>query len=96
MERLTLIDHLVGIVEEDAVIAVWEEVDIIVLDPILIQIVQQLQSVLIMHIVIASAVHDQESHVLCQCRHIRDRAVIVTTRVVLRSMHIALGVDRVF
>lgn len=60
----TLINNAIGIVEVDAVIAVWEDMHIVVCDARLIQLVEQLERVLEMHVIVAVAVHDQELHIL--------------------------------
>lgn len=89
---LTLVYNAVGIVEVNAVVAVWEDMNIVVRDAGLIKLVKQLQRVLEMHIVVAVAVHDKELHVLTEGSHVADSRIVIAARVVLRCVHVSLGV----
>lgn len=95
IETLTLVNNAVGIVEVNAVVAVWEDMNIVVRDAGLIKLVKQLQRVLEMHIVVAVAVHDQELHILTEGSHVADSRIVVAARVVLRCVHVSLRVHRV-
>ena len=40
--------------------------------------------------------HDQETDVVMQGSHVRDRGVDISLRVVLRGMHITFSIDRIW
>jgi hypothetical protein len=89
---LTLVNDAIGIVEVDAMVAVWEHMHIIVGNASLIQLVEQLQGVLEVHVVVAVAMHDQEFDILTESSHVADGRIVVTAGVVLRGVHVSLRI----
>lgn len=96
LKVLTIENDLVCVVEVDAVVRVWEEMDIVVFHAREIEFVEQRGSILHMYVVVGNAVHDQETHILGQILDVVDAGVVVASWVVLRSVHVPLRVDGVW
>lgn len=62
--KLTLIYDSISIMEVNAMIRVREKVHIVVLHICKVQLIQQTQSILEMHIIISNTMHDQKPDIL--------------------------------
>ena len=79
----------------DAMIAIGKHMDVVILDAGQVQLVEQGQRVLHVHVVVGDAVHDEEAHVGPQRRHVADGGICVALWVVLGRVHVAFRVDGV-
>lgn len=77
-------------------IRVRKDMDVVVLDTREIQTVEQGERVLHVDVVVCDAVHDEEADVLRKRGHVADGRVVVACGVVLRAVHVTLGVDGVW
>jgi cell shape-determining protein MreC len=76
-------------------VRIREHVHIIILDAGKVESIEQGQAVLKVHVVIGDAVHEQESDVLLEGRHIGDSGIVESVRIVCGRVHVTLGVDAV-
>jgi hypothetical protein len=69
---------------------------IIILHAREVQLIQQRERVLHVHIVVRDAVHDEEAHVLGEVFDVGNGGVVVARFVVLGHVHVAFGVDGIW
>ena len=69
---------------------------IVVFNPREIKLIEQCERILHVDVVVCYSVHDEESNVLREILNVSDGSVIIASGVVLRRVHVALGVDRVY
>lgn len=93
--RQFIIDNPIGVMEIDTVVAIREDVDVVVLHLREVKLIQQRQRVLHVHIVICDTMHQQEPDVLRKRSDIVDGAAVVSSLVRLWSEHVSFGVDTV-
>lgn len=77
-------------------IAIREGMEIVVLHPLQIELVEEGKGRLHVHVVVAGAVHHEEADVAREAGHVADGGVVVAALVVLRGVHVAFGVDGVW
>lgn len=77
-EKLTFVDESMSIMEENAVVRIWEDLHIIVVDVRQVQLVEQDECVLQMDVVVCDAVHDHEAHILAECCSVIDGGIVVS------------------
>ena len=85
-----------AIVEIDAVVGIWEDMDIIVVNTCQIQFVEQVKRILQVHVVVRYTVHHQKPNIILECCHVGDSGVVVARRVVVGCVHVAFCIDGVW
>ncbi|CAH0055364.1 unnamed protein product [Clonostachys solani] len=93
--ELTIVHDTIGVVEVDAVVAVGEDVDVVVLDAGEVEGVEEPEGILEVDVVVGDAVHEEEADVPAEGGGVGDAGGGVAVPVVLGLAHVALGVDAV-
>ena len=78
--------------EIDAVIRVREGVEIVVLHAREVELVEQRERALHVHVVVAGAVHHQEADIALEAGHVADCGIFVAAGVVLGGVHIPFSI----
>ena len=89
----TVVNHLVRVMKINAMIRIWENMNIVVLDAREVESIQEGERILHVDIVICYTVHHKKAHVTLESGHICDGRVQVAFRIVLGRVHVALGVN---
>lgn len=76
-------------------IRIRENVIIIILNTRKIELVEQGKCVLQVHIIVCDTVHDEEADIARKSGRVGYGSVEIAVGVVLRCVHVALGIDRV-
>ena len=94
-DRLTAINHLIGVVKVYTVVGIREGVEIIVLYSRKIKFIEECQRALHVHVVVGNTMHHEEAYVARESSHVTDGGIVETALIMLWSMHISLGINRV-
>ena len=80
----------------NAMIRIRKDVIIVVLDSRQIELVQERQSILQVHVVVCYTVHDKEANSALKGSRIAYACIRVALRIMLGSVHVALRVDGIY